>query len=225
MFFTTYMQRQDPYSNRLLFEVYDSNKELVSEAVKNENGATCLRYEGNVYAFPFTVKRIETAAFEFEHPVPSRKSSKLGYQIKKNDDVVAEYYGETAIVEKRTLFSRKMGFEVYRYNGEIYYVVKVGLPEWLSHFYCLIDAEAKRTVGVVERLQANPENARTRILLQDPAYTELALLVMASTTIMNVTSNAEGQIIDPSAGKYISLCKEERRFLDEGFIREALRLV
>lgn len=225
MIFTVFTQRQDPYSNRLLFEVYDGNKELVSEAVKDERGATCLRYKGNVYTFHFTIKHIEAAAFDFEYPISSRKSSKLGYQIKKNDDVVAEYYGETAIVEKRTLFSKKMGFEVYRYNGEIYYVVKVGLPEGLSHFYCLIDAETKRTVGVVERLQANPEDARARILLQDPAYTELALLVMASATIMNVTSNAEGQIIDPSAGKYISLCKEERRFLDEGFIREALRQV
>lgn len=109
MFFTTYMQRQDPYSNRLLFEVYDGNKELVSEAVKDESGTTCLRYEGNVYTFPFAVKRIETAAFEFEYPIPSRKSSKLGYQIKKKDDVVAEYYGETAVVEKRTLFSKKNG--------------------------------------------------------------------------------------------------------------------
>lgn len=67
MFFTTYMQRQDPYSNRLLFEVYDGNKELVPEAVKDESGATCLRYKGKA-------KRHFAGHLDRSHaPVPKKR--------------------------------------------------------------------------------------------------------------------------------------------------------
>ena len=47
------------------------------------------------------------------------------------------------------------------------------------------------------------------------------LVLLASETVMNVTANAEGQIIDPSAGKYVSARVEERSFLDKGFIELA----
>lgn len=100
-------------------------------------------------------------------------------------------------------------------------MMKVGLPEGNSHYYCLIDAQTKQTVGIIERLQANVEELRAKIYLTKKEYIELMLVLLASETVMNVTANAEGQIIDPSAGKYVSARVEERSFLDKGFIELA----
>lgn len=221
MIHTVFMQRLDPYSHNLLFEVYDSNKNLIAEVKKDGTNSTQLCYNGNIYAFPFAIKSIEKAEYQFPYPVSSKKNKRLGYQIKKNNNVVAEYYGEVAVVEKRTIFSKKIGFEVFKYNGNVYYMVKVGLPEGASHYYCLINAVSKQTVGIIERLQANKEEARARIYLTNQADEELMLMLLSTETIMTVTSNAEGQIIDPSAGKYVSLREEERKFLDKSFISMA----
>lgn len=221
MIYTVFMQRLDPYSHNLLFEVYDSNKNLIAEAKKDGANSTQLNYNGNIYEFPFAIKSIEKANFQFSYPVSSKKNKKLGYQIKKNNNVVAEYYGEVAVVEKRAIFSKKIGFEVFKYNGNVYYMVKVGLPKGTSHYYCLINATSKQTVGIIERLQANKEEARARIYLTNQANEELMLMLLSTETVMTVTSNAEGQIIDPSAGKYVSLREEERNFLDKNFIEMA----
>lgn len=218
MIYTVFMQRLDSYSHNLLFEVFDSRKDCVAEVKKDGNNSTTLCYNGNVYDFPFAIKSVKKADFQFPYPIPSKKNKKLGYQIKKNGSVIAEYYGEVAVVEKRAVFSKKIGFEVYQYGGKVFYMLKVGLPGDSSHFYCLINANTKQTAGIIERLQANKEEARARIYLTNQANEELMLMLLSTETVMTVTSNAEGQLIDSSAGKYVSLREEERNFLDKNFI-------
>lgn len=220
MVYTVYMQRLDPYSHGLFFRVLDSNDALVAELKKDEKSKTHLYYDDSTYEFPFAIKTISTPKYSFKYPISSSSGKRLGYQIIKNGSVIAEYYGESAIVEKRALFSKKIGFTIYKYENNVYYMVKVGLPAGKSHYYCVIDADTQLTVGIIERLQANPMEARAKIYLEDQGRTELMLMVLASETVMNVTSNAEGQIIDPSAGKYISIREEEREFLDKAFIKQ-----
>lgn len=221
MVYKVFMQRLDPYSHNLLFEIFDFDKKLVAQIKKDKKNSTRLYYDNSVYDFPFAIKAVEKPIYSFDYFIPSTKTSKLGYQIMKDDDVIAEYYGEVAVVEKRSVFSKKIGFEIYKYSGHVYIMMKVGLPEGNSHYYCLIDAQTKQTVGIIERLQANVEELRAKIYLTKKEYIELMLVLLASETVMNVTANAEGQIIDPSAGKYVSVRVEERSFLDKGFIELA----
>lgn len=221
MIYTVFMQRLDPYSHNLLFEIFDAGNNLVAEVKKDKKNTTRLYYNNAVYDFPFSLRSISKPAYSFAYAVSQKKSKKIGYHIKKNDVVIAEYYGESAVVEKKILFSKKIGFEVFKYDGNVYIVVKVGLPKEFSHYYCLKDSKTNRTVGIIERLQSNNEDARAKIYFVERCDAELMLMLLATETVMNVTSNAEGQIIDPSAGKYISVRNEERNFLDKGFLELA----
>ena len=223
MTYTVFMQRQDPYSHGLLFEVFDENRDVIAEIKKDKKNNTYLYYKDAVYNFPFSIKSVDAAIFPFEYPISSNRNSRLGLYVLKNNTMIAEYYGEVAIVEKRKIFSKKISFEVYKYNSNAYYMIKVGLPKKASHFYCLFDATTKQTVGIIERLQANPEEARSKIYLLNNEYIELMLILLSSETVMNVTANNEGQIIDPSAGKYISTREEEIKFYDKDFVELAKR--
>lgn len=223
MTYTVFMQRQDPYSHDLLFEVFDENRDVIAEIKKDKKNNTYLYYKDAVYNFPFSIKSVDAAIFPFEYPISSNRNSRLGLYVLKNNTMIAEYYGEVAIVEKRKIFSKKISFEVYKYNSNAYYMIKVGLPKKASHFYCLFDAKTKQTVGIIERLQANPEEARSKIYLLNNEYIELMLILLSSETVMNVTANNEGQIIDPSAGKYISTREEEIKFYDKDFVELAKR--
>lgn len=223
MTYTVFMQRQDPYSHDLLFEVFDENRDVIAEIKKDKKNNTYLYYKDAVYNFPFSIKSVDTAIFPFEYPISSNRNSRLGLHVMKNNTMIAEYYGEVAIVEKRKIFSKKISFEVFKYNSNAYYMIKVGLPKGASHFYCLFDAMTKQTVGIIERLQANCEEARSKIYLLNNEYIELMLILLSSVTVMNVTANNEGQIIDPSAGKYISTREEEIKFYDKDFVELAKR--
>ena len=218
---TVFMRRLDQYSHALMFEVFDPQGNQIAHLKKDEKSVTRLHYHDADYDFPFSIKSIDRAEYPFPYPVGSKKAKKLGYHLLKNAEVVGEYYGETAVVEKRPIFSKKIGFEVFKYNGNTYLMVKVGLPKESSHYYCVIDAMTAETVGIIERLQANKEEARAKIYLCDEAMEELLLMVLATETVMTVTSNSEGQLIDPSAGSYLSIREEERKFLDKTFIERA----
>lgn len=221
MVYTVYMQRLDQYSHNLLFEVLDPSKNCVATIKKDADNTTRLYYENNTYEFPFSIKSLTRAEFAFPYPVSSSKNKRLGYHIKKSGETFTEYYGETAVVEKRRIFSKKIGFEVFKFHDRVCYMVKVGLPQEANHYYCLIDALAGQTVGVIERLSANAEEARAKIYLASLEDMECMLLLLSTEMVMTVTSNEEGQLIDPSAGKYISLREEEKAFLDKNFIQQA----
>lgn len=220
MVYSVFMQRLDQYSNNLLFEVFDTHG-LVATIKKDIHNVTQLNFHNNAYLFPFSIRAIEKVAFPFEFPVSSKGKTKLGYEIKRGGKRIAEYYGETAIVEKKKLFSKKMGFEVFKYDDAAYLIFKIGFAEEKSHYYCAIDAITGCTVGIIERMQGNKEEVRSKIYFIEQDKVELMLMLLATEMVMNVTSNSEGQVIDPSAGNYISIRKEEKNYFDRVFLELA----
>ena len=220
MVYSVFMRRLDQYSDNLLFEIFDA-QDLIATINKDMHNVVQLNFHNNTYLFPFSIRTIERATFPFEFPVSYKRETKLGYEIKRNGKQIAEYYGETAIVEKRKLFSKKIGFKVCKYNNTAYLIFKVGFAKERSHYYCVINAITGCTVGIIERMQGNKEDVRSKIYFIEQDKVELLLMLLVTETVMIVTSNSEGHVVDPSAGNYISLREEEKNFFDSVFLKLA----
>lgn len=108
---------------------------------------------------------------------------------------------------------KNIGVTVFQYNSKSYLLFRVGIKGHKSHYYCIYD-ENNILIAVIARHSYHSNDYRANIYIEDKENLFIALLAFTEEI---VCVPQEG---DPSAGKYLSILKEEQELFQEDFIEK-----
>lgn len=212
------MEKEDPQGMRISYQFKDATTlSVVASASDNDNECISLLYGERKYQFYSYPKFIEKPQLNIKYPLSSKRKKTIGFHILDDGKCVAKYYGEAATCRKKGLLKRNIGFTVFEYQQEPYMLYRVGFPKENSHYYCLYNNDGK-TIAVIERHSFYSDNCKATIYIEDVKHIHIALFACTEEIIFVANTGNREDIMDPSAGHYVSLLEEEREMFDKNFV-------
>lgn len=212
------MEKDDPQGMRIAYKFINAtSQEVCATASDNINEATSLFFNGKEYRFFNYPKFIEKPQININYPLSSKRKKTVGFHILENENCVAKFYGEAATCRKKGILKKNIGFTVFEYNNEPYMLYRVGFPKQNSHYYCLYNNYGK-TVAIIERHSFYKDNCKATIYVEEQENIVIALLACTEEIISVASSGSRDQMMDTSAGHYISMLDEEKALFDASFI-------
>lgn len=219
MILKAYMEICDPYVTSFRHSIQDADgKELAVGTNQEEKSHLVMEISGKRYHFLRKIIKLEKSSYSFPYPLASARNKTLGYEVVSDSGTVIRTYQEAATDRKTWLFKRNFLFNVYQYRNESYLCFKVGFADSPSHFYFLKTIHGE-TIAAIERHMISDDDRRATIYLKDEAFLELVYLV-CGFEIMFVSHRAADvtDVVDSSAGNYISVTEGEKAMYDKNFI-------
>lgn len=218
MFFNVLVERKDPSILEFSIKQQGSSPErkpiaTISKMIRNVK----LNMMGTTYDFPAAYcKRID---FNFPYPVEPTDSSIYGINIIRNGEgggLIGGFYQADAIVKKSLLSKKKINLGVASIYDNQYLVVKVG-PGGRTYYYCVLDAQTKKTMFVFEYINSNLDSRLAKILVEDVSLLDDAFLLFALCIVKPIEVDEIARVMDPPRDSYTSI-DEEKTFLDMAFV-------
>lgn len=220
MILRAYMEICDPYVQVFRHSVQDASGNEIAVGKNNSDKELFLaiEYQGKEYKFPRKIVKQEKVQYAFPYPLSSKHQKTLGYEVYMDGSMVMETYPEAATDKKVFFFKRNFLFNVYKYKGRAYHCFKVGFADELSHYHFIKTVDGE-TVAAIERVYYSEDDRRATIYLKDPELLEMILLI-CGYEIMFVFHRATDytDVVDASAGNYISITDGEKAMFDKDFI-------
>lgn len=195
----------------------DEKNNIIATATNNINEHTTLYYNDNKYELINYPKKLKRFDLNVKYPLCSKRKWTIGFEFKSNDKVVASTYHEALTVGKKFVFKKNMGLDITYFENKIFQTYKVGFTNENHHNYCIYDDKGN-TVGIIRRFYG--EEYRAILYIETEDYLLLTLLVALNEIIDYADFNTRDMRVDPSAGNYISILKEEKEMFDKNFIEK-----
>ncbi len=212
------MTKEDPRGMRISYQFKDiGTLNERASASDNINESTNLFFENKKYQFFNYPKIVEKPRINVKYPLSSKRKKTIGFHILESGNCIAKFYGEAATCRKKGIFKRNIGFTVFEYQGEPYMLYKVGFPKQNSHYYCLYNNEGN-TIAIIERHTFYEDNCKATLYIENDQDTLITLLACTEEIISVANSGSREDMMDSSAGHYISLLAEERELYDPAFL-------
>lgn len=212
------MEKDDPQGMRIAYQFIDAvTKEVCATATDNINEPTSLIFRDEEYHFFNCPKFIEKPQINIAYPLSSKRKKTIGFHILENEKCVAKFYGEAATCRKKGIFKRNIAFTVFEYKNEPYMLYRVGFPKQNSHYYCLYNNSGK-TIAIIERHSFYKDNCKATVYVEETENVLIALLACTEEIISVANSGSRDEMMDTSAGHYISMLDEEKAMFDAAFI-------
>lgn len=212
------MNKEDAQGMKISYEFRDASSNLVvAKAADNINEYISLWFDNKEYQFPNYPKFVVKPPVNFKYPLSSKRKKTIGFHIMENGECCAKFYGEAATCRKKGLFKKNIGFTVFEFAQEVFMLFRVGFSKENSHFYCLYDNNGS-TVAIIERHSFYEDNCKATIYVEDSSYITIALLACTEEIVSVANSGNRDEMMDTSAGHYISMLDEEKELLDRSFL-------
>ena len=195
----------------------EKTNELVARATNNIKEPVKLYFRNKEYYFVSSPKIMDRQKVNIDYPLYSKRTKTIGFNMELDGQVVAQYYDEAATCGKKWIFKRNIGFDVFNVDGEIFLMYRVGFPNQSSHYYCIYDNN-RNIVSIIERHSGTTDCRKATIYIENEKYLFVTLMACTEKIVWVADSGDFDDVIDPSAGPYISIMEEEKKMFDKDFI-------
>ena len=212
------MEAHDPQGMRISYQFKNqSTNEIYATASDNFKEPIKLLLDNKEYQFFNHPKFVEKINLNIKYPIYSKRKKTVGFYILEDNKPVSMFYGETAICGKKGIFKRNIGFTVFEYNNCPYMLYRVGFPKQKSHYYCLYNNDGQ-TVAIIERHSYYKDDCKATVYIEKEENVLIALLACTEEIISVANSGNNDDMMDTSAGHYVSRYEEEKALFDKSFI-------
>ena len=210
----THVEDQNGYDLSYTF-VSPKDNLVVARATNysNEEGVS-LYYDEKKYKISSYPKFINVDELPIQYPL-SMKRKTLGFNVYENDTYIMKYYGQAATVKKKGIIKNNIGFTVFSNDKEVYMLFKVGFKNKNSHYYCLYNGEM-HLIGIVERHHVG--KSRATLYVEKDEHLLINLIACTEEIIFVANKGSSEEMMDRTAGLYISRYEEERKLFNAEFI-------
>lgn len=214
MIINLYMEKsQDGWEANYTFR-NASNGEIVATANNKKDDYCNLIYLNKKYYLKNHPKKMKRFLLPIKYPLCSKRKWTIGFDITDENSSICSYYSEAVTYDKKFIFKRNMGLTVFRYNNETYSLYRVGFNE-PCHYYCLYD-ENDKTIAIIKRLYGDEK--RATIYIENEDYLFISLMACTEEIIDVANLGSREDMMDTSAGNYISMSNIEKERFDKSFI-------
>ena len=119
---------------------------------------------------------------------------------------------------KETGAKKNISVTVFQYNSKSYLLFRVGFPKENSHYYCLYE-ENGSLISIIERHTYYKDACKATLYIEKEEDLFITLLACTEEIICVGNTGDSDSTIDPSAGPYVSVLKEEKELFDKEFIQ------
>lgn len=212
------VNNKDPQGMNISYVFEDcSTGKACAIATDNYKESVKLIVDDKEYNFFNHPKFIDKVNINTKYPVSSKRKKTIGFHILSEGKSCCYFYGEAITCKKIGLLKRNIGFTVFAFNEQPYLLYRVGFPKQESHYYCLHDNNGE-TIAIIERHCSGTSDCKATIYIENKDYVLITILACTEEIICVANSGNHDDMIDTSAGNYISVLEEERDMYDSSFI-------
>lgn len=217
MIIKLYTEYEDPQGMKISYQFKDVVTQTnVATATDYFNEATSLYFNDEKFEFLNYPKIITRPQINYRYPL-SKSKKNVGFHITKNQEPVVSFFTESATCGKRWIFNQNILFTVYVKNEKPYLLFRVGFKNQNSHYYCLYD-NSEKCIAIIERHSFYDDNCKATLYIENEENLLITLMACTDRIISVANSGSSDDMMDSSAGNYISLLAAEKEMFDKNFL-------
>lgn len=211
------MEVTDIYGMNLDYQfVNEANSDIIATATNRFNDYFKLIYENKTYEFRNHPRFVKRSMINFRYPFSTKWKRTIGFGIHCQKKEIGTFYGDAMRCRDKGT-KKNISVTVFQYESKAYLLCKVGFPKESSHYYCLYE-ENDNLIAIIERHTYYEDNCKATLYIENEENLFITLLACTEEIICVGNSGDSDTTIDPSAGPYISVLKEEKELFDKTFI-------
>lgn len=218
MIINLHMEITDKHGMDLDYEFRNiTDSSVVATATNHFNDYFKLHYQNKIYEFRNYPKIVKRSMINFRFPFSTKWKRTIGFGIHCQKKEIGVFYGDAMRCREKGL-KKNISVTVFQYESKAYLLCRVGFPKEKSHYYCLFD-ENGNLISVIERHTYYDDDCKATLYIEHEENMFITLLTCTEKIICVGNSGDSDSTIDPSAGPYVSVLKEEKELFDENFIQ------
>lgn len=217
MIIKLHMEVADKHGMNLDYEFIDAaNSAVVATATNHFNDYFKLNYQKKTYEFRNYPKIVKRSMINFRFPFSTKWKRTIGFGIHCQKKEIGVFYGDAMRCREKGV-KKNISVTVFQHESKAYLLCRVGFPKEKSHYYCLYD-ENSNLISVIERHTYYDDDCKATLYIENEEDLFITLLACTEEIVCVGNSGDSETTIDPSAGHYISVLKEEKELYDKNFI-------
>lgn len=218
MILKLHMEVTDRHAMNLDYEFVNvTNSAVVATATNHFNDYFKLNYENKIYEFRNHPKFVKRSMINFRYPFSTKWKRTIGFGIHCQKKEIGAFYGDAMRCRDKGP-KRNISVTVFQYEEKAYLLCRVGFAKEKSHYYCLYEQNGN-LISIIERHTYYKDACKATLYIEDEKNLFITLLACTEEIICVGNSGDSESTIDPSAGPYVSVLKEEKELFDKSFIQ------